>query len=142
MDRINLIRKDEKTLPVTINGQDIDLTFDAGTQTKTILIGMMDSIMSYQEKAKETSKVFNETDKDPDNAKTIISGVKEFAEQGRLLCRELSSQMAEICPKWQETVGNNFIDLTVFMELVGAMMTIINEKEVTEKVSEEISTER
>lgn len=137
MNRITLTSRTEKTLPVNINGQDIDLTFDAGSlETKNAIVTMLDDILKYQDKGKG---LFNKNDAfSPES----VSVVRAFTNEGLDLCRTLSATFASLFPKWSEVVGNNFIDLDVYSQLLGAMMQIVTEKETEEKVAEEIGDER
>ena len=137
MNRITLTSRNEKILPVNINGQDIDLAFDAGSlETKNAIVTMLDDILKYQDKGKG---LFNKNDAfSPES----VSVVRAFTNEGLDLCRTLSATFASLFPKWGDVVGNNFIDLDVYSQLLGAMMQIVTEKETEEKVAEEIGDER
>ena len=137
MNRISLTSRNEKILPVNINGQDIDLAFDAGSlETKNAIVTMLDDILKYEKKGKGI--VGKEEDFSPDS----VSALRAFTNEGLELCRTLSATFASTFPKWAETVGDNFINLDVYSQLLGAMMEIITEKETEEKVAEEIGEER
>ena len=71
-----------------------------------------------------------------------ISKVRAFTEQGRLLCSQLSTQIGTFCPRWAEVIGNNFISLEVYGDIIEALITIIGEKETTDKVKKEAEEER
>ena len=138
MKRIELTRRNERTLPVNINGKDIDLTFDAGSlETKNAVVIMLDDIMQYRERGK---KLFDTKDK-AFNAK-IVSDVRVFTEDGIQLCNDLSRRFGVIFPDWADAVGNNFIDLDIYGELLTAIMDIVTQKETEDKVAEDIGTER
>lgn len=138
MKRIELTRRNERTLPVNINGKDIDLTFDAGSlETKNAVVIMLDDIMQYRERGK---KLFDTKD-NAFNAKTV-SAVRVFTEDGIQLCNDLSRRFGAIFPDWADAVGNNFIDLDIYGELLTAIMDIVTQKETEDKVAEDIGTER
>lgn len=138
MKRIELTRRNERTLPVNINGKDIDLTFDAGSlETKNAVVIMLDDIMQYRERGK---KLFDTKD-NAFNVKTV-SAVRVFTEDGIQLCNDLSRRFGVIFPDWADAVGNNFIDLDIYGELLTAIMDIVTQKETEDKVAEDIGTER
>lgn len=139
MKRIELTRKDERILPVTINGTDIDLAFDAGSlETKDAIVSMMDDILSYQKRGKNLVNI-NEV---KENEEKAISEIRKFTNDGIALCKNLSVRFGEIFPSWADAVKDNFIDVSIFTELLSAIMEIIMEKETNDKVSEDIETER
>ena len=138
MRRIELTRKDERILPVNVNGKDIDLTFDAGSlETKNAIVSMLDDIFQYRERG---TKMFGDSPKK--NDVKAIAEVRKFTNDGIELCKNLSARFGAIFPAWGASVGDNFISLEVYGELLGAMMEVITDKETEDKVAEDIESER
>lgn len=138
MERISLTRKIERVLPVNINGQDIDLIFDVGNQvTRNEIIGMLDDIVQYEELGKALFAKAKDT-----TATKTVNEIRKFSMEGLELSRKLSEKFSEIFPDWKTIIGDNFIGLDVFTDLLKAMTEIIMAKETDDKVAEAIEGER
>ena len=143
MERINLSQENTKMIPVTINGTDIDMSFNASDMmVKAMVIGMADDLAKYKLKGDEIvgKKPIGEGST-KDLAETIAN-VRRFADEGIALCRDFSSRMAVISPAWAKAVGDNFVNLSVYEELIFCIQKLINDKETEDEVDSAMEGER
>ena len=139
MERISLTRRDERTLPVNINGKDVDLTFNANGETKNEALNLLDDINQHRAFGEA---MFKSMQKRSEGEIKTINALRKYANDGVELCHTLSERCARIFPTWKETVGDNFIDLEIYYQLLGTVLLICGDKETEDKLAEEIKTER
>jgi len=132
MERLELGRRNEKVLPVNVNGQDADLAFDADDiVVSTTILAMADEIDTYQREGVELSK-----------GKPSLKELRAFVERGLELCRSLSERMAGIFPQWKGLVGDGFLKISDYEAVIISLAGIIQSRRMERKVSEEMEGER
>ncbi|MGP1507447.1 MAG: hypothetical protein ACTTJW_01015 [Sphaerochaeta sp.] len=143
MERLNLTPTKEKTLPVSINGKNVDLRFDASDRNVTIsILTLVDTISDYVangEKFKEKPKTTNGK-----NLKAQIADLREYLNQGIDLCGHCSEEFGKIFPEWDSVIGDNYIDIRTYEALLIRLVDVIREdmEKTEKKIAEEIKEER
>lgn len=142
MERINLTKNRTEIIPVTINGKEIDLPFNAEDMlTRTVVLDMASDIAEYEAKGPEITALAKEA-KDPSKVIEALAKMKEFANEGIALCKSLSLRMCEIAKDWPAIVGDNFVSLGTFEDLIRCMEALITKKDVENKVNAQLEDER
>lgn len=132
MKRLEIGKKNIKTLPISFNSVDFDLTFDADNISVTTgILDMAEMIEAYEKDGIELSK-----------KKPVIKEIKAFAQRGIDLCKTLSNHMGEIFDEWANLVGNNFLKLTDYEAIIMALADIIHSRKIEKKVEKEMEEER
>ena len=143
MERLNLTPTKEKFLPVSVNGKELDLKFDASDRNVTIsILNLVDTISDYVSRGEK----FREKPKTTDgkNLKSQISELKEYLNEGIDLSKLCSEEFGRIFPAWNEEIGNNFIDIRTYEALLIKLVEVIQEdlEKTEKKIDREIEEER
>lgn len=143
MERLNLTPTKEKFLPVSVNGKELDLKFDASDRNVTIsILNLVDTISDYVSRG----EIFREKPKTTDGKKlkSQISELKEYLNEGIDLSKLCSEEFGRIFPAWNEEIGNNFIDIRTYEALLIKLVEVIQEdlKKTEKKIDKEIEEER
>ena len=142
MERINLCKNRQVIIPATINGKDIDLPFNADDmRVRAVVVSMASDIAEYTLRGDSISALAG-SGKTPREITDALAKAKAFVNDGLDLCASISQRMSDIIPEWHEAVGDAFVNLETFEALVACMQSLIMDREVHEKVNDQLETER
>lgn len=140
MERLNLIpSKKERVVPVSINGKDVDLRFDASDRNVTMtILDLVDDISDFVSKGDELKR---QDSSDAKKFKSHISALKEYMDENLALCKKCSEAFIGIFPEWKSEVGDNYIPIGTYQILL-MMLVDASNKELDDRLNDEIKGER
>lgn len=142
MERIILSKNRQVVIPATINGKDVDLHFNAeDMRVRAVVVSMASDIAEYTLRGEGLSALAG-AGKTPREITDALAEAKAFVNDGLDLCASISQRMCDIIPEWHEVIGDSFVSLETFESIVTCMQALIMDKNIHDKVSEQIEAER